>query len=935
MLHHTRPVIVSLLSMLAGSASPAITTAVMLSSLGSAASLASAQEVKFEKYKLSNGMTVILHEDHSLPVATINTWYRVGAQDEPPGRSGFAHLFEHLMFMGTKRIPGNQFDVLMESGGGANNASTDLHRTNYYSWGPSKLLPTLLWLDADRLEDMGLQMNLDKLNKQRDVVRNELRQVVENEPYGKAAEAVYKLLYTPDHPYYYGVIGTHQDLEAANVTNVKDFFANFYVPNNASLVVAGDFDSAAIKPLIEQLFGTLAAGQPVIRKYATPTEPIPGKLPGAKRFTAIDRVELPKVEFTYHSPIAFGPGDAEMELAAKVLADGKASRLYKRLVIDEKLASEVSAAQQGFPLGGLFQVAVLAKPDADLDKVEAIMDDELARFLKDGPTTAELDRQKADIELASLTNLQNIERKADKLNEYEYYWGDPNGFKRDLDRYRNATPAAVKDWSLKTIKPDARVIVRVLPEEPRRATSPRDTRPADSTEGSFALPPVQSISLNNGLKVHVWTDKELPLMAIRLIAQPGGALDAPGREGLASIAAQMMSEGAGELDALAFENAVQSIGAAFRTTADHETIDASMTVLKRSLDKGAALFADAIRRPRFEAKDWDRVKSLTLDDLRQRSQVPASIAGVVGDRLLYGDANPYAWSTDGTVKTVAKMTLDQARQAWGSIIHPGNSSLLIAGDISSDEARSISERLFGDWKPGAARPNSSADYAIPSHDGLRVALVDRPGATQTYIRFIAPGVKYSDPQRIERRLLNTLLGGSFTSRLNQNLREDHGYTYGARSRYDMQISAGSFTAGAGVQAEVTGEAIKEFFNEFDRLRKGDVKDIEATKVRETLRYETVRGFQGLSGMLSAAGGQLVHGLPFDAITKDLDRAGKVTAPELNKLAGSALPIDRGVLVLVGDKQLILDQIKDLKLPTPVEYDAEGNRVGSNPSGSAK
>lgn len=891
------------------------------------ATQARAQQVEFEKYSLPNGMTVILHEDHSLPVATVNIWYRVGAQDEPPGRSGFAHLFEHLMFMGTQRVPGNQFDVLMESAGGANNASTDLHRTNYYSWGPSKLLPTLLWLDADRLEDMGLQMNQEKLDKQRDVVRNELRQVVENAPYQKAAEAVFKLLYTPDHPYYYGVIGTHEDLEAANVTNVKDFFANFYVPSNASLVVAGDFDRAAIKPLIADLFGTLPPGQPVVRKYARPSDPIPVRLPGVKRFTAIDKVQQPKVEFTYHAPVAFGPGDAEMQLAARVLADGKASRLYKRLVMGEKLAVEVTAAQQGYPLGGIFQVAVYTRPDADLDRVEKIIDEEIARLLERGPTTDELDRQRAAIELETLAQLQSIERKADKLNEYEYYWGDPDGFKRDLDRFRSAMPDQVREWATRTLTPGQRVIVRVLPEEPQREPSARDTRPADSSEGTFSLPPVESFTAGDGLKVHVWTRKDLPLVAMRLIAQPGGTLDDPGSPGLASLAAAMMSEGAGDLDALAFENAVQSIGADFSTTADHHTLDASMTVLKRSFDRGLSLFADAVRRPRFDPADFARVKTLTVEELRQRGEVPAAVAAVVGDRLIAGDANPYAWPESGTVQSVEKIELGGVKSAYDRIVNPGASTLLIAGDITAAEARPAIEKAFGGWKAVTQTTRAQpGNYAMPARKDLLVAIVDRPGSTQTYIRFVAPGVKYTDPTRVDRRLLSTILGGSFTSRLNQNLREDHGYTYGARSRYDMNINAGTFSAAASVQAEVTGAALSEFLKEFDRLQSGDVTDAEAAKGRETLRNETVRGFQGLSGLLAAASLQLVNGLPFDTVAKDLADMTGTSAAELNSLAATALPVRAGVLVLVGDQQLIRDQIKDLKLPDPVEYDTDGNPV---------
>ncbi|MBK7405849.1 MAG: insulinase family protein [Phycisphaerales bacterium] len=892
-----------------------------------------AQDVPCEKYTLPNGMTVILHEDHSLPIATVNIWYRVGSQDEPPGRSGFAHLFEHLMFMGTHRVPGNQFDILMETGGGANNASTDLHRTNYYSWGPAKLLPTLLWLDADRLENMGLDMTQEKLDKQRDVVRNELRQTVENAPYGKAGEAVYKLLYTPDHPYYYGIIGTHQDLEAATVSNVKDFFANFYVPSNASLVVAGDFDSGAVRPLIADLFGSIGAGQPITRKYARPKEPLPVRSEGVKRFTAIDRVELPRVEFSYHSPIAFGPGDAEMQLAASVLADGKSSRLYKRLVMDEKLAAEVSAAQMGYPLDGMFQVDVYALPGADLDRVEAVMDEEIGRFLREGPTDEELERYKAAIELGSLRALESIASKADRMNEYEYYWGEPNSFKRDLDRFRNATAKGVRDWAGEVLKPDSRVIVRVLPEEPETEPSARDERPSDAPAGTFTLPEPESYTLENGLKVLVWNRPSLPMVSLRLVSRANAAADPMGRQGLMSLGAEMMGEGAGEMDALEFENRVQSIGATFRAGADLESTSVSMTVLDRNLDQGARLFADAVLRPRFDDDAWQRVHSLKLEDLQQRAQSPAFAAGIVGERLLFGDANPYAWPADGLPSTVEPITLQEARAALLAGVRPDDSTLLIAGDISGRAARLLAEQAFGEWRAapgvgGGATPGSASGVAPAPAKPLRVVLVDRPGSTQTSIRFTAPGIAYDNASRVKVQLLNVILGGSFTSRLNQNLREDKGYTYGARSRFRMLNGAGSFSAAASVQAEVTGASLKEFLREFDRIRAGDISEAEATKAAETLRNDTISGFEGLGGLLGAAEDRLVHGLGFATVGADLAEMQKVRAADLNALARTALPVDEGVLVLVGDKGVILPQLEGLGLPEPEMYDVSGVPVVS-------
>lgn len=890
-----------------------------------------AQDVKVEKYTLKNGMTVILHEDHSLPASTVNIWYRVGAQDEPPGRSGFAHLFEHLMFMGTARVPGNQFDVIMETGGGANNASTDLHRTNYFASGPSALLPTLLWLDADRLEDMGNTMTQDKLDKQRDVVRNELRQVVENAPYGKASEMVFKLMYEPSHPYYYGVIGTHADLEAASVTNVKDFFATFYTPSNASLVVAGDFNPADIKPLVEKMFGTLTAGPAVTRKYAKPQDPIPNKLATVKRFTTIDSVQLPRVEFSYHSPVALGPGDAEMDLAADVLASGKSSRLYKRLVIDEKVASEVEAHQAGYPLGGLFQIAVYTNPTADLLAVEKSIDEEIAKLAKEGPTAEELDRHKAARELAFLRAMQSLQQRADKLNEYEYYWSEPNSFKRDLDRYRKATPVSVKEWAGKTLMPDARVVIHVLPEEPERASSARDERPSAGAISGFMPPSPVSFTLRNGLKAYVWPKVDLPLVGIHLVSRPGGALDPADAPGLASLATRVMTEGAGSRDALAFNDALQSIGASFGAGADHETAEASMTVLKRNLDKGLALFSDAVRRPRFDDQDWQRVKRLTVDELNQLQDNPRSVAALVANRLLYGDANPYSRPSAGTVKAVESIDIAAAKAAHETILSPANSFILVAGDITPDEAKAALNKALGDWKPATGAASSidrAAKFEIPVQERLRVAVVNRPNATQTVIHFATPGVSFDDPVRVKRQLMNTILGGSFTSRLNQNLREDHGYTYGARSRWAMEPSTGDFAAYASVQAQVTGAALKEFMKEFDRLKAGDITDAEAAKARETLRQEMVTDFEGISGLTSTAAQYFVSNLPFDTIAQDLASIQRVNADELNTFARSAIGLDRGVLVLVGDKAVIMEQLKDLGLPAPVELNMTGEPVAA-------
>jgi predicted Zn-dependent peptidase len=897
---------------------------------------ARAQDVKYDKYTLDNGLVVILHEDHTLPIVGINLWYRVGAKEEPRGRSGFAHLFEHLMFMGTERVKGNDFDIIMETGGGSNNASTSLDRTNYFSNGPASLLPTLLWLDADRMEDLGRAMTSEKLRKQQDVVRNEIRQNVENSPYGRADEYVTRFMYPVGHPYYENVYGLHEDLEAASVNNVKDFFANFYVPSNCSLVVAGDFKPAEIKPLIAKLYGTIAKGAPVVRREAKdwPT-PVLGKV---VRRTLLDKVEKPRLSFTYHSPAWYQPGDAEMDLAGAVLTQGKSSRLYTRLVLNDKTCTDVAASQYSATLGSMFQIDVYTRPDADLNAVEKAVDEEIARLLKDGPTSGELNQRKATIELGMLSAMDNLAAKADRLNQYEYFFGEPNSFKGDLDRYRNATPNTVQEWAKKTITQGSRLITRVLPEEPDRAEGGRDARPADLAQDTFAPQPPETFKLSSGVNVMLWKRSELPLVSTEVVVHPGGALADNSAAGLAYLTGEMLGEGAGDLNAVQFADAVQSIGGTFNAGASQEAFTAGMTILQRNFDKGVALLADAVRRPRMTAEDFERVQRLHVADLEQSLEDPQTVATNVGQRVLLGDKHPYALPVGGTVASAKAVKLDDVKQLHSSLFAPAATTILVCGDVTKEQATAALEKGFGDWRAaGAKRPApptveaSGADALIPSADAMRLVIVDRPDAVQTVIRFITPGPKAADPARSRYNVLNTILGGSFTSRLNQNLREAHGYTYGAGSRFVMQPMVGMFVARAAVKADTTGASLKEFFKEFDRVRAsggGDISADEATKAAQTIRTETIQGLAGIHGPVSEMASLIVAGLPFETIATDLAAAMKVSAGDLNTAGRASIPLDKGVLVLVGDKKLILDQIKDLKLPTPMEYTPEGDNKGS-------
>jgi predicted Zn-dependent peptidase len=428
--------------------------------LASAAAADSKLDVPNQKYALDNGMVVILAEDHALPMVVTNIMVNVGSRFEEKKRTGFAHLFEHLMFMGTARVPTKMFDAWMEKEGSANNADTAEDRTEYYDWGPARTLPLLLWLEADRFSALGKEMTLEKLNAQRDVVRNERRQTSENTPYGKVELRLPELLFPEGHPYHHPVIGSHEDLEAASVDDVKQFFARWYVPNNATLVVAGDFEPGPTKERIQSLFGGLAKVE--VPPAPPATQP---KLSGIIRETIADNVGLPKTVMAWHSPAHFAPGDAELDLASVILEHGKASRLYKALIYDKPIAQEVNAEQSSNDLSSYFTIQAIPRKGVTQDQLEAAIDAEITKLTTKEVTPEELARAKNQFETAFVERLQSLARRASLLAAYQRSKGDPNYAEKDLQRYRDVTAASLLATARATLPLNARVILRVVPKD--------------------------------------------------------------------------------------------------------------------------------------------------------------------------------------------------------------------------------------------------------------------------------------------------------------------------------------------------------------------------------------------------------------------------------------------------------------------------------------
>ncbi len=873
----------------------------------SAASDAAALSLASECYRLPNGLQVILREDHRLPVVSVNLWYRVGARDEAARLTGFAHLFEHLMFMGTERVP--SFDTLLEAGGAGNNADTTADRTDFYSWGPSSFLPTLLWVEADRMEGLGRAMTQAKLDLQREVVLNERRQNGENSPYGKAELQVAGWMYPAGHPYAHPVIGSAEDIRFASVEDVKRFFFAHYLPNNASLAVVGDFETDRVKALIGGLFGGLPAGP-----RPPETASVPVALNRELRRLERDQVQQARLSWIWHSPAAFSPGDAEMDLAAQILAGGRNSRLYRRLVIQEALAQDVSAWQASQKLGSLFRVDVTALATStgdDLARIEKAVSEELEAFISRGPSDGELSRAVAGLEARTLRDLQDPQAMAARLNFYAETLGTPDGLERDLGRYRSAIPSRVRDRSREVLDPVRRLVLTVLPEG-SSGPSALERAPEPFAAKAFVPPPPRILTLANGLTVWHLERHDLPLVRAVLSVPAGSAGDGVGRFGLASLASGMLTEGAGDLPAGEFQDALERMGSTLDAGASLEVSTLCLNTLTRHADASFRLMDLALRHPRFDPDAWERAKRLRLAALDQALDDPDSVARRTAMQAFFGAEHPYGHPPDGVKTDVLALTLEDARTFWKGRYVPKGATLMVAGDLDTAGLDRLLEDTFARWEG----PDAGTPAPIPQRPaGRRLVLVDRPGAAQTEVGFYWPGPLRRDPDRVALKVLNTVLGGTFLSRLNANLREKNGYTYGVSSGIRIFRGDACWLASAAVQTEVTGKALGEFLSEFRRLGSGDVREEEAAKACAALRQGMVQGFGTLEGILGLWSEPVQHAEGPEALAKDLAGLDGCDAARLNRLASTFKP-EEGILVLVGDKDRILPQLEGLGLPEP-------------------
>jgi zinc protease len=894
-------------------------------------------QLDYEKYTLPNGLDVILRKDTRVPMVAVNVWYHVGPSNETPGLTGFAHLFEHMMFQGSGHVADDAQFKLLEAAGASNiNGTTDFDRTNYMEDLPSNQLELALWLESDRMGFLLDKLDQTNLSNQQDVVRNERRQSVENAPYGLGEEELYHQLFPKSHPYYASVIGSHEDIQNAKLDDVRNFFKRYYVPNNASLAIVGDIDIPKTKAMVEKYFGTLPKGEPVPPITATTPE-----ITSERRAVTTDKVELPRVFMAWITPPIFKPGDAEAVLTARILGGGKASRLYKSLVYDKKIAQSVNAQQQTLSLGSVFEITATAKPGHTADEVEQAVWAEVERLGQTGPTEAELAAAKtgtySDI-VESLENLGgvgggsgNCSGVADRLNYYNHHLKDPGYLNKDLERYAAVTAEGVKQIAATALAKNKRAVVQVNPGEkvvPPAPPTPaavekvnlpmataeawRLKQPKPAAVSTAALPNAKTFKLENGLTVYVVEQHALPVVAGQLVVRSGSASDPVGKPGLAGFTASMLDEGTAKLDALQIAEQLESLGGSLGSSSGTDGSFVSWRSIKTTAPQVISLASQVVLEPSFPATDVERVRNDRLTSILQQKDSPFQTAFRVLYSTMYGDKHPYGHVALGDDDAIKAMTRDELVNFWRTSYAPQNAALVLAGDLTIAEAKDLAEKAFGKWRgTGAELPAPGVGTSIPE----RVVIVDKSGAPQTAVCVAQIGMARNDPNYEKMNVMNQVLGGLFASRVNMNLREKHGYTYGAFSFQQDNRGAGPFVVGAAVRTDVTGPAIEEMLKEVHGMQDAPVTADELSLAKESVSRSLPALFETSNSTVGTIGNLYLFELPPDYYAGLPSRIANLSADEVQGVAKDFLKPDQMKVIAIGDRAVIEPQIQKLNLGT--------------------
>jgi zinc protease len=890
-------------------------------------------DIKYTKFVLKNGLTLLVHEDHKAPIVAVNTWYHVGSKNEQPGRTGFAHLFEHLMFSGSDNF-NHTYLTAMEHVGATNlNGTTNNDRTNFFENVPTSMLDYALFAESDRMGHLLGVLDQKKLDLQRGVVQNEKRQG-ENEPYGVTEQLITENTYPVGHPYSWTVIGSMKDLDAAALPDVQEWFKTYYGPNNSTLVIAGDITPEVARQKVEKYYGEIPPGPPIAKQ-----ETWIAKRTGTHRGWVQDRVPQARVYRIWNVPQFGSPEEAQLDLAAQILGRGKTSRLYKRLVYKDQIATSATSGDDSNEISGQFDMTVTVRPDKDPEKSaanfrnsEKAADEELQNFLKNGPTEAELQLAKTQIfgnYARIVERIGGFGGKSDLLARCNTYTGNPDCYKDYLKRIQAATTASVKQTAKDWLS-DGDYVLEVQPYPSALKTDAkldRSKEPALGEPMSLKLPPMQKATLSNGLKIVLAERHTAPVVNFSLLVDSGYAADPNTAPGTASFSQRMLEEGTPTRDSLKIGEELESLSANFGAGANLDWATVNLNTLKLTMDKALDIYADLILHPAFPAKEFTRLQQERIAGIRREKVQPQSMALRVVPQLLYGKGHPYSLplTGTGTEESVSRMTREDLAKWHETWFKPNNATLLVVGDTTLAEVKPKLEKLFAGWKPGDVPKKNVTQVQQPEKN--TVYLIDRPGSGQSIIFGAQLGPPRNDPDAIPLQLVNDIFGGQFSSRINMNLREDKHWSYGVFSFLPAARGQRPYLSISPVETDKTKESLAELVKEYKNVT--SAKPITEAELKDEQSNATLAlpgSFETVQQLAGAYSQIIQYGLPEDYFNTFTEKATSLTPESANAIAKKFILPDHLIWVVVGDMSKVEQGIRDLNLGDIHKIDADGNPI---------
>ena len=882
-------------------------------------------DIPYKKFVLDNGLTVIIHEDHKAPVVAVNIWYHVGSKNELAGKTGFAHLFEHLMFNGSEHNNTDYFKALDKIGATDLNGTTSNDRTNYFETVPISAFDQVLWLESDRMGYMVNAISQTVLDEQRGVVQNEKRQS-ENEPYGMVDEYMTKSVFPEGHPYSWTVIGSMDDLNAASLEDVKEWFKTYYGPNNATIVVAGDIKTEEALEKVKKYFGGLPAGPPTT-KYKEWTS----KRTGTQRQYMQDRVNQPRIYKVWNIPADGSRDMYTLDLVNKVMSSGKSSRLYKRLVYDEQIATSVYSYIDSREIGGLFTIVADVKPGTDISKVENAIDEELTLFIQKGPTQEELDRMKTSSYASFIRGLERVGGfggKSDLLASNQTFFDNPDYYKIWLQFLQEVQCAdlqkAAKDWLS-----DGQYVLEVQPFAEKLNSAKDADRSAMPTLGQDAVvtfPEFQRTTLSNGLPIILVQRTTIPDIHIELAINAGFSTDISSVPGIASLAMNMLDEGTSKRNSLAISDDLSKIGASLNCYSSLDQSYISLISLKSNIDAGLDIFTDVILNPSFPQSDFDRLQKEQIVGIQREKVEPISMALRLLPKYLYGEGHAYSLplTGSGTEASVKSITREQIVKFYETWIRPNNATLIVVGDITLNELKPKLEKLLGRWEKATIPVKKIGTVALPAKSV--VYLMDRPGSQQSLFiagNLINPYGQYNEPAL---SIANGIIGGEFTSRINMNLREDKHWSYGAFTFIADAKGQRPFIVFTSVQTDKTKETLQEIYKELSGyVSAKPATDEEVTRNQKNKLLQIPGSYETMNSVVYAIDQIVTYNLKDNYFAEYAAKLRTVQTKEVQELVSKTIKPDQMTWVIVGDRSKVETPLKEAGYVIRL-IDADGNLI---------